>query len=519
LSSLYETGFAMQSDSLASTRPIHAGTANTPEEIEHLFDEIAYQKAGAVLKMMEQYVGHDQFREGVRLYIKNHAYGNATSADFWNAETQATKKPVDKLMEPFINQPGVPMVSVNSRCAGSKTQLDFRQQRFYSDYKLLEKPSAEVWPIPICVKAPDGTGATACEVLDQPQKNTRQNGCPAWQFLNTNAAGYYRSSYSPEEIAALEPNVEKALNPAERLSLLSDQWTMTQVGRSRISDYLGLVDAMRNDRNRIVWSQIYDSLWDVQDYLVTTAQQDQFRAWVRGLAGPVAQELGWQPKPGEDDNTKSLRSVVYMILGIQAEDRSALDQADKLARQYLQSPDAVDGSMAFTVLKLAARNGSPDLYELYLAAMEKPRSPQEYLDLLRSLSFFPQPELAQRTLQFALSGKVRSQNTRIIIGGWEDLHPQKTNWDFVRDNWSALTQKLPPGAFGAAESGPASRLCSPADRQQAADFFREHPVNGAERELNEALESIDACIEFRAKQAPDLANYLQNQTTKPAGGM
>jgi len=515
LSSLFETGFAMQADAMASTRPIHAGTANTPEEIEHLFDEIAYQKAGAVLKMMEQYVGPDNFRAGVRQYIKAHEYGNATSADFWNAETEATRKPVNTLMEPFINQPGIPMVSVSSQCAGNKTQLDLRQQRFYSDAKLLGKPSSEVWPIPICVKTPGS--ASSCEVLDQAQKTRDMNGCSNWQFINANAAGYYRSSYPTKEIAALEPDIEKALNPAERFSLLTDQWAMTQVGRSQVNDYLGLIEAMRQDRNRIVWSQINDSLWDIQDDLVTSAEQKQFQAWVRSLAGPAAQELGWQPKPGEDDNTKSLRPVVYLIVGIQGDDQRVLDEADKLAREYLHSPDSVDGSMIFAVLVLAARDGKPDLYDVYLQQMDHPRSPQEYTYLLRSLSFFPEPDLQQRTLQFALSDKVRSQDTATIIAGWQDLHPGRVNWDFVRDNWAALNKKLPPVFSGAVGARPASQLCSAADRQQVADFFREHPIPGAERELNEAMESIDQCIDFRAKQSPDLAQFLVRQSKAAAG--
>ena len=97
----------MNVDSLANTRPIHQA-AETPAQIQELFDGIAYGKAAAVLRMLEAYLGEDTFRAGVNAYLKQHQYGNATADDFWDAQAKTSKKPVDKIMPTWVKQPGVP---------------------------------------------------------------------------------------------------------------------------------------------------------------------------------------------------------------------------------------------------------------------------------------------------------------------------------------------------------------------------------------------------------------------------
>ena len=116
-------------DSLSAARAIH-GDPRTSAEIKEMFDGITYQKGGAVLGMLESYVGAEVFRNGVNDYLKAHANGNATSADFWQAMAKVSGKPVDKIMPTFVMQPGVPLVTVNASCSGGKQTLELSQQRF-----------------------------------------------------------------------------------------------------------------------------------------------------------------------------------------------------------------------------------------------------------------------------------------------------------------------------------------------------------------------------------------------------
>ena len=189
-----ESQTALTLDSLKATRPIHAA-ATTSAEIDEAFDAIAYQKGAAVLRMIENYVGADVFRKGVNAYLQAHAYGNAAAPDFWSAIATAAAKPVDAIMPTFVNQPGVPLVTVSTTCDADKTSTRgaLTQNRFS-----LGSTSAERWQIPVCPKAAGATEPGPCTIVSKPEQVVPlAKGCPSWVFLNGGARGYFRTAYRP----------------------------------------------------------------------------------------------------------------------------------------------------------------------------------------------------------------------------------------------------------------------------------------------------------------------------------
>src|ERR1700730_3950794 len=141
----------LNTDSLASTRPIHQA-AETPAQIQELFDGIAYGKAAAVLNMLEAYLGPETFRAGVREYVKQHSYGNATADDFWTTLAKVSKRPVDQIMPTWVKQEGVPIVNVKAQCYGNSTRVTLAQKRYYYDRAKFEAANDQLWQIPVCLK-------------------------------------------------------------------------------------------------------------------------------------------------------------------------------------------------------------------------------------------------------------------------------------------------------------------------------------------------------------------------------
>ena len=179
---------------MSAARAIH-GDPRTSAEIKEMFDGITYEKGGAVLGMLESYVGPEVFRSGVNAYLKAHANGNATSADFWQAVAKVSGKPVDKIMPTFVMQPGVPLVTVSGSCSSGKQTLELSQQRFLLSPSGEGATQGQVWSIPICTKAANNVGSS-CYLLDK--KNDamfRVNACPDWLMANRDAKGYYRVFY------------------------------------------------------------------------------------------------------------------------------------------------------------------------------------------------------------------------------------------------------------------------------------------------------------------------------------
>jgi aminopeptidase N len=139
-----EANTAIAGDSVVATRPIHQ-EAETPAQINALFDGIAYGKTAAVLHMVESYLGPETFRAGVNRYLEQHAYANATAQDFWDTQAAVSKRPADKIMESFVMQPGVPFVDASVKQANGKTEVTLSQKRYYYDPALFAKDSNETW--------------------------------------------------------------------------------------------------------------------------------------------------------------------------------------------------------------------------------------------------------------------------------------------------------------------------------------------------------------------------------------
>ena len=208
LDEVQDSGYAMLLDSTKNTRAIRTN-ATTTNEIAELFDGIAYNKTAAVLRMLESYLGEQAFRTGVNDYLKAHAYGNAAAEDFWGAMSHASGKPVDKIMQSYVNQAGVPLVSVKAKCDGDKTTVDLEQQRFFLEKAALDAGSGEVWQIPVCYST---KGGKDCLLLDQKQKTATVKGCVAGSNFNAGGQGFYRVAYDPESLRTLLASVGRCLH-------------------------------------------------------------------------------------------------------------------------------------------------------------------------------------------------------------------------------------------------------------------------------------------------------------------
>ena len=202
-------------DARPTTRAIRA-KADTPDEINQMFDGIAYGKAGHVLVSVENYIGPEAFRQGVHNYLSAHLYGNATAEDFWNSETAVSRKPVDRIMESLVSQPGVPLLSLGEPANGT---VEVSQRRFFLTPSIQPDPTQK-WTLPVCFKS--GANAQKCELLTPESANLKASATNPF-FANAGGTGYYRTSYAANVYKALVAQVETGLTPTERISLIGDE--------------------------------------------------------------------------------------------------------------------------------------------------------------------------------------------------------------------------------------------------------------------------------------------------------
>jgi aminopeptidase N/puromycin-sensitive aminopeptidase len=516
LDDVSDSAGTMNTDSLANTRPIHQA-AETPAQIQELFDGIAYGKAASVLRMLESYLGEETFRAGVNAYIQRHQYANATADDFWEAQAKTSSKPVDQIMPTFVKQAGVPIIDVKAQCSGRSTTVRLAQRRYYSDREKFEAPDGELWQIPLCIKG-SADGAPQCELLTKREETFMLPGCSTWVLGNAGASGYYRVGYQPEAVRALATDVESKVSAAERIALQSDVWASVRVGREPIGDYLALADGLQGDRNRAVLDDLLGRFDYIGRYLITDGDRESYRMWLRSYLAPIMNQLGWEAKAGESDEQKELRGRVFDALGSDGRDPVALAKAQEISARALGNPASVDRETTQVAIELTALNGDAAFYDQLMAAVKAAKSPEEYYLYLYSLAAFREPKLLQRTLDFAISPDVRSQDALGLISStMRRPDGQELAWKFILSHWDAVEKA--GGPFASAQIvGSTSSFCSANLRDQVKQFYEAHKIEAAERTYRQSIERINNCVDLKSQQEDKLAAWLGAHGTAAAGG-
>jgi aminopeptidase N len=490
-------------DAQPTTRAIRA-RADTAEEIDQLFDNIAYDKAGAVLLMVENYLGGQTFRKGVHAYLAAHEYGNATAEDFWNAQTEVSHKPVDKIMESLVAEPGAPILEFGTPAAG---QINVAQSRFFLSPRIKPDPQQK-WTLPVCFKA--GAKKQNCQLLTP---SSPKLAVPAGNvlFANAEGVGYYRSAYTPEAYAALVAQVETGLTPEERISLTGDEWAQVRADKATVGDYLNLVAALSSDPSSDVLSNAVDDVSVIANQVASTREErDALAAWIRRTFMPVYVKLG-NASASDTSNQRALRAYLFGILASGGKDADLRAQARQIADQYLSDPSSVSPTLGQTALSIAAKDGDRALFDRLQKIYETSNDPELQVTALRELVMFTNPDLLEHGLEYSVSAKVRNQDSAMQFNIAMRIPENREHaWKFIQTHWDQVQAEFTTemGSYLVDGTG---NFCSAEARDDVKNFFASHSVPAADSALRHALEHIDGCVELRRLQEPNLKKWLAAQ--------
>jgi aminopeptidase N/puromycin-sensitive aminopeptidase len=502
-------------DAQPTTRAIRA-KADTPDEINQMFDGISYGKASDVLLTVENYVGEETFRQGVHNYLAAHSYGNATAEDFWGAQTATSHKPVDKIMESLVAQPGAPILTFGESANGT---VAVHQRRFFLSPGIQSDP-AQNWTLPVCFKARvpgDRSSSTGWKTVEGQNcklliPSTAKLVAPAFFFANAGGKGYYRSAYPASEYAALVAQVETTLAPAERISLIGDQWAQARSNKVPIGAYLDLVAAVKDDPNAEVVSTAMNGVRAAYTRVASTVdERAALAAWIRSTFAPQYAKLG-PPAENDSANTSELRAQLFALLGNYCKDPAVLARAREITVKYLADPGSVDATFGQTALTIAARNGDATLFDQLQKVAETSTNPEFQEGALRLLAQFENPALVQRSLDYSASGKVRNQDAIIQFAiALQSDENREQAWKYIQNNWEKVQAQFTT-EMGAVLVGATGNFCSVEGRASVEQFFSTHKVASSDKALKHAIELIDGCIELRTLQEPNLKQWLAVQS-------
>lgn len=244
---------ALSLDSLKSSHPIEVPVKRA-DEINEIFDAISYSKGSCVIRMISRYLGEDIFMEGIRRYLKKHAFGNTQTGDLWAALSDASGKPVSDIMDIWTKHVGYPVLTVTESKDGKSINL--RQNRFLKTGK--QDVSADddkvLFPVILGLKTKSGIDDTLLLT-----KREQDFAVSTSEFFKINAdhAGIYRTSYTPERLQKLgQASKEGLLSVQDRAGMIADAGALASAGYQKTSGILALLKSFGDETEFVVWDEL-----------------------------------------------------------------------------------------------------------------------------------------------------------------------------------------------------------------------------------------------------------------------
>ena len=419
---------AMGLDGFASTHPV-VQKIRTVEETNQAFDAITYQKGEAVISMLEAYAGEDTWRDGLRLYMRDHAYGNTQSDDLWGAIEGAGAPGLTDIAHDFTLQPGIPLVKLDSAtCSAGVTRISLSQSEFSRDRKDEVAANPQAWRVPLLLT--HGSGEGEREILKGQATYSLQGCGPV--IVNGGQLGYFRTLYTPEmlsELTAALPGFE----PIDQLGLMADNMALAYAGYQPLGGAIDLIAAVPTDANPLVvttaagsYSQLASLLDRASD---ADAEQAQLLAIVQDQFGARLAALGFDPKDGEPVADANLRSALLGVMAAMG-DPAVVAEARRRFAMLADDPHALDGPLKTTWLGIAGRNATREDWNLMVQLADDASSAVERSTYWSLAGAAEDDALAREALELALTDRPGATDSAQIIASVSRRHPELA-YDFV----------------------------------------------------------------------------------------
>ena len=495
---------AMGVDGLLASRPIEF-PVREPKECEAMFDLLTYEKGASVLRMLEQYLGPEVFREGVRRYLREHPYANAETTDLWKALGAASGQPIPEVMDGWIFRGGYPLVTVEPDGTGVK--LSQRRFLYLGDDAGDGAAGEPPWRIPINLRASvKGGWVDKRLLLDGPETRVALPSAPDWALANAGGHGFYRVAFAPAMLRKLARSVGR-IAPIERFNVVSDAFAVTQAGHMSAVDYLDLTGKFREETDRNVWTVLAGSLAFVNRVIPESARGG-LESFVRHRMGLAAGRLGWEAEPGESELIRQLRGDVIRVLGTLGNDEETQAQARALYARYVDDERAADPNILPAVISIIATVGGAAEYAEFLQRFRSARTPQEEQRFLFALGAFRDPTLIAQTLERTINGEVRSQDAPFLMRAMlSGVHSRGPAWDFVKQHWQTMAKQYPGSAYRRMYEG-VTALISPEWERDVNEFFPSRGIVLGGKTLDQYLEQLRVAVRFQQRESAALAGYL-----------
>lgn len=505
VNAIKEALVAMGTDALQVGRPIHQKIL-TNGEIDSAFDKITYGKGGQVIAMIANYLGDEKFRDGVRLHLQRHPYGNATSDEFFAALADGGKEPrVLKSMQGFVYQQGVPVVDLTRDGAGFKAS----QSRYAT---IGQHPADTQWIIPFCVRRGE---TRSCTLLDHKSQAIAANGNGPL-VPNAGGTGYYRYNLSTSDWDALL-GIAPQLPAGEGLAASDSIWAQFSTSKVAAPQLIKAAKAfVKNpDSNVAVHSGWKLSNWRHAGWIPQESLAS-YRKLMDSIYHPRLTTLGFEPRVGAHANTspddQKLRQDLVKLVAGEAHDSATRKTLSAAAAAYLQGKtEALDQTFYDIAMEVHAQDGTlattRAMYEKLIGAED---------------------ELFRNAALEAVGATRRAEDARWLIGQFKDTRLRSTDklkfmstlmaeeetrdiaFDWLKANYDDFAKGMGIFSVTVIPSFP-QHYCSIEKAKEVDRLLRPRVLQAGRGELpfNRMLEGIQTCGALKTAKSAEIAAALR----------
>lgn len=491
---------AMEGDARSTTHPIQQPVASE-SEANSAFDDITYHKGENFLRMLESFLGENVFRDGIRRYMAAHKYSNSTTADLWNALSEASGKPVAEIAAAWTEQPGFPVVVVKR----DREKLSLSQERFTINFP--NAPALQ-WKVPLTWFVV-GENKIQSRLMTGKIDSLPSVAADRVIKLNANGAGNYRVQYDEQSWKSLLGALSK-LNLQDRVNLLSDAWALVQANRADVSLYLDLIDKLPRGHELAERDQIVNVLDYINRLLIGDRVRDKFQAWARSILRPTFDELGWEPKKNESPRDSLLRASLILALG-DLNDPEVVASCKKRFEKFAVDPASLPADLRASVYFVVGQNADEatwnKLHELGL----KTTSIEEKQNYCDALAAARDPTLAGKALHISLTDELPTSRALHIVGKVARYsgHPDVA-WEFAKANMKPLLDKT--DALGANTFAP-SLFVFFSEKSRAEElnsYAKANLAAASAKEVAKAVDEVEFRAEFKKRLVPQLTHWIEH---------
>jgi len=499
---------ALGLDSLRSSHPIEVPIKRA-DEVNQIFDAISYSKGSCVIRMISAYLGEDIFMQGIRIYLKRHAYGNTQTGDLWAALSEASGKDVRKVMDIWTKKVGFPVLSVTENEKDKTVTL--KQNRFLRTADVKPEEDETLFPIFLGLRSENN-------IDEELVLNDREGVFPVPDLdffkLNANHTSLYRTSYSPARLEKLgQAAKDGKLSIEDRAGMIADAGALAASGYQKTSGLLNLLKGFDAETEFVVWNEILTRIGTIEGAWIFEEQEvkDGLESFRRDLVSDRAHKAGWDFKPEDDHIQQQFKAMLFGSAGASG-DAVVIKAAQDMFKKFTAGDSsAIHPNIRASVFSMILKYGGKEEYDKVLEVYHTSKNSNERNTALRSLGRAKDPELIKRTLAMTLNGDVKQQDIYIPVSGLRS-HPEGVEalFKYMTENWDELSKRLPPelSMLGAMVQICTAGFTAKADIERVEKFFSDKSTKGFQAPLAQSLDSIRAKNAWLERDREDVKAWV-----------